>query len=618
MSISQGRASAARRVVRVAGPVGLGAICLLLLREQLAGLEAIAVLDGLRAVRPVQWIAALAATCVSFWAIGRYDEVIHRSLRTGVDRGDATRAGAAAIALSQVLGLGVLTGALARWRMLPGLSPLDAARVSGAVAVSFLAGWAVVTAAAALLLPQDLLPDWTAIIVLAAASGLALAAVVAGDIRLAGRRLPLPSLPAIGTILALTALDTAAAALALQALMPAATAPGLEVLLPAYLLALGAALLSGTPGGVGPFELALLALLPSVPEADLIAGIVAFRLVYYALPACLALIAFARPAPRRAAASGRHLGPLPPAGIAEAARAELGVTRQNGAMTLSAPGAEAAVIETRQSLTLLFAPVRGPLAPLLPALAGAARDRTRLACAYKLSARDACAARAAGWHVVRIADEMVIDPQRFSLDRPALRQVRRKLRKSAKAGLVIRRAEPLPNPALADLDRRWRAAHGRARGVTMGVYCPSYLRGQRLYTAETGDRIIAFVTFHEGPQEWTLDLIRHAEDPPEGTVAALIAAAIEDARAAGLSRLSLAALPAAPDREGRLTARLRRAVAARHGAAGLARFKTAFAPRRAPLYAAAPSRAALVIALADLALAVHKPPPPGIAFAPAT
>lgn len=477
------------------------------------------------------------------------------------------------------------------------------------------AGWAVVTALADLLLPLDLLPGWAALSILAAGGALVLRAALAGDIRLAGRRLPLPALPAMATILGLTALDTAAAALALQALLPAGTAPGLDLLLPAYLFALGAALLSGTPGGVGPFELTLLALLPAVPEPDLIAGIVAFRLVYYALPACLALVVLARPAARRRAPPGWSLSPLPPAGLAEARRAELGVARQNGAMALSAPGAEAAVVETRQSLTLLFAPAHGPLAPLLPALAEAARDRTRLACAYKLSARDACVARRAGWHVVRIADEMLIDPQRFSLDRPALRQVRRKLRKAAKAGLVIRRAEPLPDPAMAELDRRWRAAHGRARGVTMGVYCAGYLRGQRVYTAEAGGRMLAFATFHAGPEEWTLDLIRHAEDPPEGTIAALIAAAIEDARAAGLRRLSLAALPAAPAREGPLTGRLRQRLAAGGGgAAGLARFKTAFAPRRAPLYAAAPGRAALAVALADLALAVHKPPPPGIAF----
>ena len=45
------------------------------------------------------------------------------------------------------------------------------------------------------------------------------------------------------------------------------------------------------------------------------------------------------------------------------------------------------------------------------------------------------------------------------------------------------------------------------------------------------------------------------------------------------------------------------------GGAGLRQFKSNFRPRWQPLYAAAPNRALLVLALADIARAVQRPLP---------
>jgi phosphatidylglycerol lysyltransferase len=88
---------------------------------------------------------------------------------------------------------------------------------------------------------------------------------------------------------------------------------------------------------------------------------------------------------------------------------------------------------------------------------------------------------------------------------------------------------------------------------------------------------------------------------------ALLAAAIDAARAAGVSRLSLAAVPRA--------SRRRRAGHPPDG--GLARFKTAFAPRWEPLYLCAPSWWALGITAADIARAVLRPAPLASAPPPA-
>ncbi len=227
---------------------------------------------------------------------------------------------------------------------------------------------------------------------------------------------------------------------------------------------------------------------------------------------------------------------------------------------------------------------------------------------YKCTARSAVGARAAGWRVLRTADEAVIDPTRFTLTAPCCRQLRRKLRRAAGAGVTVQHASHLPLQQMALIDAKWCAARGGARGLTMGRFCPAYLSHQRVYLAYCEDRLMGFASFHTSTHELCLDLMRAAPDAPDGTMHALIHAAIADAAAEGRRRLSLAALPARPAAAGPVETRLRRAIARASGGPGLARFKLCFAPRLEPLYAAAPSAPSLALGLADLALAVRRPP----------
>ncbi|MGL5010823.1 MAG: phosphatidylglycerol lysyltransferase domain-containing protein, partial [Paracoccaceae bacterium] len=111
-------------------------------------------------------------------------------------------------------------------------------------------------------------------------------------------------------------------------------------------------------------------------------------------------------------------------------------------------------------------------------------------------------------------------------------------------------------------------------------------------------RLIAFATFHQGPQEWTLDLMRHQPDAHDGTMHAIVTHAIALACAAGLPRRSLAAAGPPP--------RMPRALAPDNG---LLRFKQMFAPRWQPLYLAAPSHLGLLIAAAEITRAIRYPAP---------
>ena len=624
------RAGLGRAAAKQAAGVALAAAVVALCAERFRGVDPAALAAALAGVAPGQWLAALVCSALSFWAVGRYDGVLHRHLGTRMPPAVARRAGVTAIALSQAAGFGLVTGALARWRMLPGLGLGAAARLTAAVAATFLAGWAVVTAAAVLCAPAagfaPLRPAAAGVLGLAAAAALAVT-LLPPSARIA-RRVALPGIATLAAILGLAALDTTAAALALWAVLPAAADPGLAALLPAALVALGAGLVLSTPGGIGPFELALMTLLPGLPEPELLAGVLAWRAVYFAGPAALAVLALALgPRPARTEAAPRPIAPgsaaaLPFAPLLAAApRAETGLLQLGEhALLPSACGTGALMVgQTRQTLAALFDPLgqADRLPALLDRLDTAARAGSRLPCLYKLSPRAAARVRRAGWQVLPVAEDAVIDLAAFDLARPACAGLRRKLRRAAQAGIAVAEPRPLPMPALERIARDWARARGGERGFSMGRFAPGYLDGQRVFVASAGGEPLAFASFHEGPREWTLDLMRHTDDCPDGTMQALVAAAIDAARAAGADRLSLAAAPAprrlAAHLPGRVPARLRRRLAARlsarEAACGLRRFKDGFAPRWQPLYLAAPSRPALLVAAADLALHIRAPAP---------
>ncbi len=595
------------RIMRVGLPLGVTALALWLLARQIAGVDVRAITGTMWQVSAGQILGALGLTALSFAAIGRYDLVAHRHFQSGIDDKSASRSGIAAVALAQTLGFGLLTGALVRWRMLPDLSLTTAMRLSGFVCLSFLGALALVTAAACLILPAPkgaLLPALGLLIALPLMIWLLLCYPI---LRFGPFTCRMPSLTAVSAILFWVALDTTAAAAAFYLLLPA-SGPDFGTLLPVFLIAFGAALLSGAPGGVGPFELALLSLLPQVPTADLLAAILMFRGIYYALPAVIALAACA--APRRATPVAR--APVQPARrsmLWQAPRAEVGVIRQNGGTVIARQGAAMAVWPTAQSCVGLFDPVMGDMADLLPALQETAQRTNKQPCLYKVSAPAALIAHRAGWIVMRIAQEAVLAPSTFNLNTPARRGLRRKLRQAAKAGVELQDAGPLPLRDMAEVDRAWQKRRGGARAGSMGCFCPNYVAGQRVFLAYRGGHLLGYISFHVSAHEWCLDLMRSADDAPDGMMHALVYKALQSAAAAQVARVSLAALPDLVADEKGAFAPPWAALMARYNADGLRQFKASFAPHWQPLYAAAPNRLALGRSLIDIARAIHCPAP---------
>ncbi|MGB3146473.1 MAG: YbhN family protein, partial [Paracoccaceae bacterium] len=265
----------------------------LLLRDRLVPVDWGETFALIGDISPLQWAAGLMATGLSFWALGQYDAVVHRLLRSGVGRAEAWRSGMAAIAISQAVGFGLITGSLVRWRLLPALNLAATTKITLTVTLSFLLALTAVTSATILAFgpiggPLAPLLWFAALAGAVLTAGFALLSIFQPQLTILARSFGFPPIRSVLRILILTAMDTMAAAAALYAFLPAGAQPELAAFLPAFLLALGAGMILGTPGGMGPFEVVLLSLLPTLPVEALAAAILAYRLVYFAAPAVAA------------------------------------------------------------------------------------------------------------------------------------------------------------------------------------------------------------------------------------------------------------------------------------------------------------------------------------------
>ncbi|MBC2837308.1 phosphatidylglycerol lysyltransferase domain-containing protein [Paragemmobacter straminiformis] len=580
----------AGRLARPALTVAAGGGLLWLLASRLDHIDPQAVRDLLFSLAPQQWALALLAVAASFIAVGGQERTLHRHLGTGISGAQAFAAGMASGAVSQAAGFGPLTGALIRWRLLPDLTLWQATRLSAAMTVGFLSALAVLasTALVAFHATRYEALGWA---ILGAAAGLGVLST------LRPRWLPKPAVwpngLTIAAFLGWAALDLAALTLALWALFPAPHAPAFSALLPVVLLALGAGLASGAPAGVGAFEMVLIFFLPAVPEAALMAAVVAWRACFYALPALLGM-GWAALSPRPPATARS----LPPHPAQHATRAETALLHQ-GDLALARTAAQTCLTGTTAHLLVaFFEPFPGPPeGASLAALSTLARAQNRRPALYKTDARLAATARRAGWRTLRIAAEAVLHPPAFDLAGHAHATLRRKLRKARQAGVSVTRSHDPHCPQLSSLNTAWSRSHKGERGFSMGRFSPDHIARQRLYVACRAGEPIAFATFHCAAREWTLDLMRHGTSLPDGTMQALVLAAVEDARRLGIPRLSLAAVPDLPAWLARMAP-----------SAGLRRFKQGFAPRWEGRYLAAPSFGTLALAGAEITAAIHRPP----------
>ncbi|UYY78265.1 bifunctional lysylphosphatidylglycerol flippase/synthetase MprF [Sphingomonas sp. R1] len=239
---------------------------------------------------------AIGLTSASYLALTFYDWFAVRAIGQRLPWRTTALAAFTSYAISQNLGLSLLTGGTARLRAYgaAGLEFADVARVTLLASGTFWAGVFAVTAAALLAAPAPLvlfgqtLPLWLLHgtgIALAVAFALLFAARLRGlaTLRVGSATLPLPPPPLMAAQIGVAALDLACASGALFVLVPHADPAMLGGFFLAYALAIVIALVTHVPGGIGVFEAVMLALVP-IGRSDLFAALLLYRLIYYLLP----------------------------------------------------------------------------------------------------------------------------------------------------------------------------------------------------------------------------------------------------------------------------------------------------------------------------------------------
>ena len=251
---------------------------------------------ALRALQAWQPFAALGLAAASYVLLTLYDVLALRHIGRTLPYRRVALASFTGYAFSHALGFASVIGPSIRYRIYTpmGLSAGEVAETSAFVVVTFMTGIIAVFPLVALLDPSSLetlgisRPAGIAIGTL----GLLLMAAYVGlgwwierPIRLFGYPLRLPRPRTAGAQIALSVADLSLVAAVLYACLPHASAVGYPHVLAVYVLAFVAGLISHVPGGLGVFDaVVVVGLSARLPADQILAGLLAFRVVYQLVP----------------------------------------------------------------------------------------------------------------------------------------------------------------------------------------------------------------------------------------------------------------------------------------------------------------------------------------------
>ncbi|MBL3553215.1 bifunctional lysylphosphatidylglycerol flippase/synthetase MprF [Rhodovulum sulfidophilum] len=234
---------------------------------------------------------------------------------------------------------------------------------------------------------------------------------------------------------------------------------------------------------------------------------------------------------------------------------------------------------------------------------------------YEVRAADVPVMLDLGLSLHKMGEEAVVDLTAFSLEGSARKKLRAAHARALRDGLSLGWAEPPHAPAfLAELgvvSEAWLSAkRAREKGFSVGRFDPDWLNRWPVATVRQDGRVVAFanVLVTDSRAQAAIDLMRHVEHAPSGTMEFLFTALMLRLKEEGHAAFSLGMAPLSglsPERSRRLWDRFG-ALIYRHGRSfynfeGLRAFKAKFDPDWRPRYLAAPSALPPLLTLADAA-----------------
>lgn len=227
---------------------------------------------------------------------------------------------------------------------------------------------------------------------------------------------------------------------------------------------------------------------------------------------------------------------------------------------------------------------------------------------YQVQPEQVVAYQKAGFALLHIGDEAVVDLSTFSLEGSGFRSVRRSINSLTKGGYQAEyHAAPLPEPLLRELrqvsDEWLTLMHGREKRFSLGWFDDDYLCSTSVLVIRAPDgTALAFANLlpEYRKNECTADMMRRRREVPSGTMDFLFVHLFQWAREQGYAsfNLGLSALSGVGDsaddpRIERALHYLYEHVDQFYNFKGLHAFKDKFEPRWEPRYLAYPGPASL-------------------------
>lgn len=282
---------------RLAPVVGLafGAAAIAVLHHELGAVDTRDVTDAIHATRSAKVGVAVLLAALAYAAMALRDVIGARHAGIGLSAGRIVPVSLLGDALDMNLGWSAATGGAVRARYYA-LAEVDAAASTRASVFGTLGSLLGFAAALGLLLlgASELHSGFGILAAVALLATLAAAVVAArrGGITSGDLSIPFPA-PKVLAVLAVVAVaEWVLAGTALYALMPEATGLSWPRVLQLFLVARMLGIASQSPGGLGVFEAAFMAMLAdSVPRESAMAALVLHRIAYFVLPLVTVMLA---------------------------------------------------------------------------------------------------------------------------------------------------------------------------------------------------------------------------------------------------------------------------------------------------------------------------------------
>jgi glycosyltransferase 2 family protein len=294
-----------KRVQDVAWPiVGLCAVAVSswFLFKDLRGLSFASLKNAIASISLGRWLLAIGSTSFAYAALAWYDRIalLHLGRRIGWRFVSVTSF--TTYALSHNIGASVFSGAVVRYRAYStkGLSVGEIAALVAFCSFTFALGVVTLGGGVLLFYPELVAryagaPLWLgqagAVALVGASSLYALGALLHfRPLRVGRFALVYPRPPVAARQLLAGPLELLGAAGIVFFALPAAANPGFGAVLGVILASYSLALVSHAPGGLGVLEIAFLRAMPDAPQANVLAALLVFRLLYLILPLMFALV----------------------------------------------------------------------------------------------------------------------------------------------------------------------------------------------------------------------------------------------------------------------------------------------------------------------------------------